>query len=165
MSTHAKVGSMEIGQNVSIPTKAWGTWTGVIIDTRELGPYAAEGDFMVTIRDDNGTETEVRSNRKWSGYIHNEQATEEEQSQNSDQATSPRLTKTEAAYTLAIAIYAQRKRFAHRMSAKWHERPTATEIATVIAGAPEGSRVAEAGAIRPADRTIRAQYNLVKLPF
>lgn len=87
MSTHAKIGTMKIGQNVTIPTKAWGTWTGEIIATRELGPYAAEGDFMVTIRDDNGTETEVRSNRKYSGYI-NTNSTEEEQSQTSDQATT-----------------------------------------------------------------------------
>lgn len=70
MATETKLREMMIGQNVTVPTIAWGTWTGELISIRfPLGQYAPEGDVFFTIRHESGTEEEVRTNLNYSGYI------------------------------------------------------------------------------------------------
>ena len=58
-----------IGANVTIPTTHWGTWTGEVLDTRETGPLAPEGEFFVTLKDADGTVQEVRTSRLYTGYL------------------------------------------------------------------------------------------------
>lgn len=58
-----------IGATVIIPTTSWGTWTGEVLDTREAGPLARDGEFFVTLKDADGTVQEVRTSRLYSGYL------------------------------------------------------------------------------------------------
>jgi hypothetical protein len=60
---------LAVGANVTIPTTAWGTWTGEIIAIRETGPLAPEGEVFVTIRDADGSDQEVRTSRNYTGYL------------------------------------------------------------------------------------------------
>ncbi|MFB7890359.1 hypothetical protein ACFCZ3_20135 [Cellulosimicrobium cellulans] len=64
-----KVGAMQPGDRVNLPTVASGTFTGTLVEFRELGRYAREGEVKAVVRYDDGTTTEVRTSRLYSGYV------------------------------------------------------------------------------------------------
>lgn len=69
------VADMPLGAHVTIPTVASGTHTGVLVARRPLGAHAPAGQFMATIQYDDGTQQEVRTSDRYTGWVNGDPAT------------------------------------------------------------------------------------------